>query len=79
MPKLIKQTWFSSQAKRKGKKAMKEPVFPYNSIASLKNQPLKTNLKNYFCLSFSCLSKEFAAMSLSYVLAQLYGSTTKSL
>lgn len=75
MPKLIKQTWFSSQAKRKHKKAMKEPVFPYNSIASLKNQPVK----NYFCLSFSCLSKEFAATSLSYALGQLYGSTTKSL
>lgn len=67
MPKLIKQTWFSSQAKRKGKKAMKEPVFSYNSISSLKNQPVK----NYFCLSFNHLCKEFVAMSLSYVLAQL--------
>lgn len=75
MPKLIKQTWFSSQAKRKGNYTMKEPGFPYNSIASLKSQPFKKN----FCLSFSCLSKEFAAMFLSYVLAQLYGSTTKPL
>lgn len=73
MPKLIKQTWFSSQAKRKGEKATEEPLFPCNSIASLKSQPVK----NYFCLSFSCLSKEFTAMSqhcfmswLSYMEAQ---------